>query len=386
MKKVVVNECRDYSLDSVIKAINDGMALLGGWDSFVKPGMKVLLKVNLIGPKPPESAAVTHCEFVRALVRILNQKGCTVWIGDSAGGAIAGIAPTAQSFVVSGLSKVAEEENAGIKNFDKEGTVTASDTPSYLDKLYLAKPLFDADFIINLPKLKTHSGCVYTGAVKNVFGCIQGLRKAAYHKAAPDPQDFGNILVDVHEAVNIGLHIMDGVLAMDGEGPTAGGVYPAHKILLSTDPLALDTVALKMIGLNIGDIPVLQPAIKRNLGEFRLEGIEVCGDYTDPPRLANYKFPKRYTSTKHRNHQVVVKIVNFLKARPRIDLKKCKQCNTCVDSCPVQAIDKATKKIDDTKCIECMCCHELCRYEAVALRRVNPVAGMIMKLYRGNYK
>ena len=386
MKKVVVNECSDYSLDNVTRAINKGVELLGGWDCFIRPGMKVLLKVNLIGPKPPESAAVTHCEFVRALVRILNQKGCTVWIGDSAGGAIAGIAPTAQSFVVSGLSRVAEDEKAEIKNFDREGTVTTGGNPSYLDKLYLAKPLFDADFVINLPKLKTHSGCIYTGAVKNAFGCIQGLRKAAYHKAAPNPQDFGNILVDIHEAVTIGLHIMDGVLAMDGEGPTAGGVYQANKILLSTDPLALDAVALQMIGLKMGDIPDLQPAIKRNLGESLSDGIEVCGDYAEPPRLINFKYPKRYTVTKPRNHQAVVTIVNFLKARPRIDLKKCKQCNTCVDSCPVQAIDKATKKIDDTKCIECMCCHELCRYEAIALRRVNPMAGLMMKLYRGNYK
>ena len=386
LSKVVINECSDYALESVAEAINSGMALLGGWEAFIKPGMKVLLKVNLIGPKPPESAAVTHCEFVRALTRILNQKGCTVWIGDSAGGAIAGIAPTAQSFEVSGLNKVAAEEKAAVKNFDREGTVEADSRPSYLDKLYLAKPLFDADFIINLPKLKTHSGCIYTGAVKNVFGCIQGLRKAEYHKAAPNPRDFGNILVDIHKAVKIGLHIMDGVLAMDGEGPTAGNPYAANKILISTDPLALDTVALQMLGLEIRDIPVLQPAIERKLGEYRKEAIEVCGDYAEPPRLNDYKIPKRFSSVKPRNHQAVVKVVDFLKARPRIILKKCRQCNTCVDSCPVQAIDRVTKKIDDTKCIECMCCHELCRYEAVALHRVNPVAGIMMKLYRGNYK
>jgi uncharacterized protein (DUF362 family)/ferredoxin-like protein FixX len=348
--------------------------------------MKVLLKVNLIGPKSPESAAVTHCEFVRALVRILKQKDCTVWIGDSAGGAIAGMAPTAQSFEVSGLRKVADEEGAVIKNFDREGTVTAGDSPSYLDKLYLAKPLFDADLIINLPKLKTHSGTIYTGAVKNVFGCVQGLRKAEYHKAAPDPKDFGNILADIHEAVKIGLHLMDGVISMEGEGPTAGSPYPAHKILISTDPLALDATAVRMLGLEVGDVPVLQPAIERGLGEHRKEKIEICGDHTEPPLLPDYKMPKRYTTKKPRSSKAVVKIVDFLKAKPKIDLKKCKQCNMCVDSCPVKAIDRATKKIDYRQCIECMCCHELCRYEAVALQRINPVAGIAMKLYRGNYK
>lgn len=386
MVKVVINECIDYNIENVTNKINSGIELLGGWDSFIKPGMKVLLKVNLIGPKPPESAAVTHCEFVRALTRILKQKGCIVWIGDSAGGAIAGIAPTPQSLDVSGLKKVAEEENAEIKNFDKEGTVDTGGNCSFLSRLYLAKPLFDADFIISLPKLKTHSGCIYTGAVKNVFGCIQGLRKAQYHKAAPNPKDFGNILVDIHEATKIGLHIMDGITAMEGEGPTAGSVYPAQKILMSTDPLALDTTAIQMLGLDIKDIPILQAAIGRNLGEADKNNIELCGDYKTPPLLKNYKIPKRFTSKKKSNYKAIVKVIDFLKTKPKINLKKCHQCNTCVDSCPMHAINKETKKIDYTKCIECMCCHELCSFEAVELKRVNPLAGIMTKLYRGNYK
>lgn len=386
MSKVVVKECENYDLREVTEKINSGIELLGGWDTFVKPGMKVLLKVNLIGPKPPESAAVTHCEFVRALTIILKQKGCTVWIGDSAGGAIAGMAPTTQSLKISGLQKVAEEEKAEIKNFDKEGTIDTGEGHHTIDRLYLAKPLFEADFIINVPKLKTHSGCIYTGAVKNVFGCIQGLRKAEYHKAAPDPRDFGNILVDIHEAIKIGLHIMDGITAMEGEGPTAGNAYMAKKILISMDPLALDATAIDMIGLDIKDIPILQAAIERKLGESNKDSIEICGDFINPPLLQNYKIPKRFTSKKKSNYNAVIKVIDFLKTKPRINLKKCKKCNTCVDSCPVCAIDKTTKKINYAKCIECMCCHELCLYKAVELKRTNPVAGVMTKLYRGNYK
>lgn len=386
MSKVVIKDCENYDSEKVIEKINSGIELLGGWDTFVKPGMKVLLKVNLIAPKLPESAAVTHCEFVRALTRILKQKGCTVWIGDSAGGAIAGIAPTTQSFEISGLKKVAEEEGAELKNFDKEGTVDTGSGHSIMDRLYLAKPLFDADLVISLPKLKTHSGCIYTGAVKNVFGCIPGLRKAEYHKAAPNPKNFGNMLVDIHKETKIGLHIMDGIIAMEGEGPTAGSVYIAKKILISTDPLALDTTAINMIGLDIKDIPILQAAIERKLGESNKDNIEICGDYSEAPLLQNYKIPKRFTSKKKSNYNAVIKIINFLKTKPKINLKKCQKCNTCVDSCPMHAIDKTTKKINYSKCIECMCCHELCRYKAVELKRVNPVAGIMTKLYRGNYK
>jgi uncharacterized protein (DUF362 family) len=90
MSKVIIQECKGYSLENVIDKINDGIERIGGWSKFVKPGNTVLLKVNLIGPKASETASVTHCEFVRAVVRILKSQGCKVWIGDSAGGAIAG--------------------------------------------------------------------------------------------------------------------------------------------------------------------------------------------------------------------------------------------------------------------------------------------------------
>ena len=386
MSKVIIQECESYNTIAVIEKINSGMDLLGGWEAFVKPGMKVLLKVNLIGPKSSETAAVTHCEFVRAITKILKKMDCSVWIGDSSGGAIAGIAPTAQSFEVSGLNKVALEEGAEIKNFDREGVVEWSITADYGKKLYLAKPVFEADLVINLPKFKTHTAGIYTGAVKNVFGFIPGLKKAEYHKLLPDPKDFGNMLVDIHENSKIALHIMDGITAMQGEGPTAGDVYSAKKILISEDPLALDTVAAKMIGLDIKDIPILNAARERNIGQWKLENIQVLGDYRSPPTLVDFKLPKRFNSKKKQNYKALIKVIDFLKTRPKVNLSACKQCNMCVESCPVQAIDVDTKKIDYSKCIECMCCHELCRYSAVDLKKDNMIAGLMTKFYRGKYK
>jgi uncharacterized protein (DUF362 family)/ferredoxin-like protein FixX len=386
MSKVVIQECENYNTSNVIKKLNSGMNLIGGWESYVKPGMKVLLKVNLIGPKSSETAAVTHSEFVRAITKILIKMDCTVWIGDSSGGAIAGIAPTMQSFEISGLNKVAKEEGAEIKNFDREGVKECKITADYGDKLYLSKPVFDADLVINLPKFKTHSAAIYTGAVKNVFGFIPGLKKAEYHKLLPDPKNFGSMLADIHENCKISLHIMDGITAMQGEGPTAGVIYNAKKILISTDPLALDTVAAKMIGLDIKDIPILNAAREKNIGQWELEKIQVLGDYIAPPKLKEFKLPKRFNSKKKQNYKALIKVIDFLKTRPKVNLSLCKECNMCVESCPVQAIDKQTKKIDYSKCIECMCCHELCRYKAVELKKDNMLAGLMTKFYRGKYK
>lgn len=380
MSKVVIQECKDYAIENLIYKLNQGMEKIGGWSSIVKSGDIVLLKINLIGPKTSESAAVTHCEFVRALVRILKSLKCTVWIGDSSGGAIAGIAPTDQSFKVSGMEKVAMEEGALIKNFDSEGVIEVSPKSKPGDKMYLAKPIFDSDVVINLPKLKTHSAAMYTGALKNVFGCIPGLRKAKYHKEAPSQADFGEMISDIHESAKFQLHIMDGIISMQGEGPTAGDVYNANKILISKDPLSLDVVAMNMIGMGIEDVPIVATAKKRGIGEGNLNDIIIEGDYSTIPQLQGYRLPKKFRTTKKRNSEAVIKVIDFFKTRPVINIKKCKKCNMCVDSCPVDAINRETKKIDYNKCIECMCCHELCIHKAIDLKSDNALAGIIAKI------
>jgi len=382
MSKVIVADCGSYDIQLLKSKINSGIELLGGWERFVSPGMKVLLKINLIGPKTPDSAAITHTAFVQALTQILKELGCTVWIGDSSGGAIGGISPTTRSFAVSGLEDMAKKEGAIIKNFDKEGVAAVQPESGCTDKMYIARPMFEADFVINLPKFKTHSAAVYTGAVKNLFGCIPGLRKAEYHKIAATPDKFGEVIADIHKAVDVGLHIMDGITAMQGEGPTAGEPYHAGKILMSTDPLALDTVALAMLGVKVDNVPMLVTAGERGLGESRLDKIEIAGDYVAPPRLQGFRLPKRYVRKRENvNSAIMVKIINFLKSRPRINLRSCKHCNMCVESCPAGAINRDTKKIDYGKCIECMCCHELCQYKAVELKRDYRLADIILRIF-----
>ncbi|HHW92173.1 MAG TPA: DUF362 domain-containing protein [Firmicutes bacterium] len=319
---------------------------------------------------------------MRALIQILKGLGCNVWIGDSSGGAIGGIAPTTKSFSVSGLERVAEEEGAIIKNFDKEGVVEIKPASGCVEKMYLAKPMFAADFVINLPKQKTHSAGIFTGAVKNLFGCIPGLKKAEYHRLAPNQHELGEVICDIHQAARVGLHIMDGIIAMQGEGPTAGEVYRGEKILISTDPLALDTVAAAMLGLEVEDIPILATARKRQLGVAEWERIEIAGDYNTTPRYPGFKLPRRYKRVVQTNAALLRKVIAFFKTRPRINKKNCKGCNMCVESCPVQAIDRETKLINYDTCIECMCCHELCQHKAVELRKDNRLAALLARIFR----
>jgi uncharacterized protein (DUF362 family)/ferredoxin len=376
MAKVVLKQCATYDNEPLIRTLDEGIRQLAdnGWGDFVAPGNTVLLKVNLISPMASETGAVTHAEFVRAMVRIMRREGCEVWIGDSSGGAIVGKAPTAEAFEVAGLAAVAREEGAKIMNFDREGVVAVTPASGLEETMYLAKPIFDADVVINLPKLKTHMMGMYTGAVKNVFGCIPGLKKAEYHRLAPNPKLFDEFLADIHEAGRFHLHIMDGIVAMQGEGPVAGEPYPAGKILMSRDPLALDLVAAKLIGLDPGYLPILDAAKERGIGAATIDEVQLAGDFSEVPLLSGFKIPMLFRTGALRGKRSVVfnmmvPFVDLMMKRPKINIATCQQCNSCVDSCPVQAIDRETKKIDYSICIECMCCHELCIYKAVELKR-----------------
>jgi len=368
--QVAVMQCDDYGIEQLMRKIDEGVALLGGFSRFIRPGMNVLLKVNLIGPVPPESAAVTHPSLVRAVIRLLKPLGCTVWVGDSSGGAIGGKAQTGRSFTVSGIAQVAEEEGAFIKNFDREGVVEVKTQGG--EAIFLAKPAFDADFIINLPKLKTHMAALYTGAVKNLFGCVPGLAKAAYHKKAQSAREFGEVLCEINKHIKPGLIIMDAVVAMDGQGPTTGHPFPAGKILVGTDPLATDTVGARMIGRDIRELPAYAASVRDRIGVSDIGRIEVCGDYDAPPRLAGFKLP-RVMGAEKAPGGVLGWLIDMMRTRPQVDLKICRRCNACVESCPVGAIDKETKRINYSACIGCMCCHEMCTYHAVKLVRANPL-------------
>ncbi|HEX3044820.1 MAG TPA: 4Fe-4S binding protein, partial [Bacillota bacterium] len=148
----------------------------------------------------------------------------------------------------------------------------------------------------------------------------------------------------------------------------------------------LDTVAVKMLDLEIANLPIFDTARAQGLGVSSLEQIEVTGDYRTIPSLKNFKMSRASGQFKNPNGKIFGMLVDFLKTRPRINHKRCKKCNVCVESCPVQVIERETKGIDYSKCIECLCCHELCMYQAVEIKNVNWLAGVLMGVMRGRYR
>ncbi|GAB6109789.1 DUF362 domain-containing protein [Fusibacter bizertensis] len=384
MSKVYVSNCDTYELETVKSTILKAINQMGGLEKYIQPGQKVLLKINLIGPKKAEKAATTHPEFVRAVGQLVKAVGAEVYVGDSSGGAIAGMAPTKKSFTVAGIEKIANEDGFTLINFDEVGPASKEIEGNFSKELYITKAIEEMDVVINLPKMKTHSMGVYTGAVKNLFGAIPGLRKAKYHKEAPNPEIFGQVLADIHKAIdNMPLHIMDGILSMQGEGPTAGSPYPAGKILISEDPLSLDRIAIEMMGILPERVDILKASIQRQIGVWAKSEIEVIGDFE---KLKNYALPKSYRTHAVKDLTKVRGVIDFFKVVPVVNQKKCIKCNSCVDGCPVGAIDRDSKIVDYTICIDCLCCHELCMIEAVELKSKNQLVNVVRSVANLFYK
>jgi uncharacterized protein (DUF362 family)/Pyruvate/2-oxoacid:ferredoxin oxidoreductase delta subunit len=378
MSKVAIVRCDNYEKELVYNAVEKSINLLGGIEKFVKKGEKVLIKPNLLSPKKPEKAVTTHPEIVRAIIKLVKKVGGIPYVGDSPGGAIIGsnessrlLATIDKYWLESGLKKVCEEENAQLVSFETGGVeIFKIKNRKYTPEVYISKTVMSFDVIISVPKLKTHGMVLFTGAIKNLFGCVPGLRKANYHKQAIHPDNFSQLLVDIYSIVKPKLSIFDGVYGMDGNGPSAGRIKHIGVIISGEDAVAVDSVASKIIGFkNPNEIPTTKIAYKQHLGESDLTKIEILGDKLED--FVQKDFLKPSNAILKTVPQWLVNLMSkIIWSYPEIDETKCTICKMCLRSCPVGAIEMEGKypKVNRKKCITCMCCHEVCNYYAINIR------------------
>lgn len=365
MAKVSIIRCADYETANVFNAVKRAVDLIGGIDTFVKSGMKVLLKPNLLSARVPEDAVDTHPEVVRAVVRLVKSAGAVPYIGDSPGGYGKNID---EVFEKSGIKRIAEEEDVELKRF------TAS---RFVNGIPAARQIFDSDRVISIPKFKTHSITVLTAAIKNMFGAVVGLYKAQCHSRAPKEEDFSRIIAKVYSIARPHLTIVDGIIAMEGDGPSSGVIRQMNLIMAGEDAVAIDSCLAKIMGVEPLDILVTKEAYEAKLGEADLSKIEVMGDALDTFIAKDFKLPQT-TPLKFLPRSVMNGIASLIKFKPYIDIKICKRCNLCKTACPVSCIEieKDYCRIDYKKCVRCLCCHEVCPYRAISIKR-NILAKMV---------
>ncbi|MBO7293236.1 MAG: DUF362 domain-containing protein, partial [Clostridia bacterium] len=240
-KRVYFAPCADYGEETVREAF-DRLLPEGALD-FVTEGMRVAVKVNLVSAMKPESAGVTHPALVRELCRRLVARGATVVVGDSPGGPF-NAAMMSTVYRVSGMTAV-EEVGATLNRDYGQEEVTfpeAREAHTFVASTWLRS----CDAVINFAKLKTHGMMGYSGAVKNLFGTIPGTLKLEYHFSHPDATRFANMLVDLNEFWRPGLSLVDAVVGMEGNGPTAGTPRHVGVLLASPSPYAADVVAAEL--------------------------------------------------------------------------------------------------------------------------------------------
>jgi uncharacterized protein (DUF362 family)/Pyruvate/2-oxoacid:ferredoxin oxidoreductase delta subunit len=372
--KISLVKCQDY--ENSLKAVQKSIDLIGGISEYIKQGEKILIKPNLLAPKEPDKAVTTHPEIIRAIIKIVKQAGAQAIVGDSPGGAIRDIE---NLWEITGVKKVCQEENCELVQFEAAGAEKFNINDKNIQQVTFSKSVIDCDGIINVPKLKTHSLMSFTCGVKNFYGCIPGLLKVEYHKYASKNKDFASLLTNIYLFLKekIRFTLVDAVLAMEGNGPSAGEVRKLDFIATSNNTAFLDAYLMYKLGYDISKNYICS---NLNIDKSDLENTKIEGDDISSFDLQNFKFPK--SRILDLIPPFIVKILGkFLWIRPIINKSLCVKCFLCARSCPAQAI-KAEKDgfpfVEGDKCISCFCCHEMCPYKAIKFQK-SILAGLFIQ-------
>ncbi len=360
--KVSIVKCKSYDPALVFTEVKKAIGLVGGITAFIKPESWVLVKPNLLMAKPPEYGITTHPEVVRAVIKILKGIGCKISVGD--GPSVWGkqIENIDEVYTATGIRKICVEEDVELVKFDKR---------RMRQKFPLAAMLDDCDYLVNVPKLKTHELTILTGAIKNLFGLVSGTYKTELHKKYFDKEDFAKILVDIYAEVKPALTVVDGIVGMEGDGPaTAGKLRDIGLLLAGSDAVALDSVMASMMGVKPLDVLFIKEAVKRGIGQADIGSISVLGEKLKDAVMKDFLLPS--TSMKRKIPAPVMRLAKeMIKYYPCVEQDNCIACAACIDACPVKAVSMKNRRIsfDYKKCIACFCCQEACPASAIKVKK-----------------
>ncbi len=377
--QVAIVYCDSYDEDKVYKAMSEGIAALGGLESFVNRDEHILVKPNFLVAAKPDKAVTTHPAVIKGMLRILNEQGFIhVACGDSPGhGSLE------NALKAAGLSEAIKEYGCAEADMSTEVLVEYPEGIT-AKQFYYAKAVTEADAIIGLSKMKTHALEKLTGAVKNMYGLVCGYRKAAGHVKFPNASMFARMLADIHRSTPQRLHIMDGITAMEGNGPASGTPVQMNVLLFSKDPVALDTVFSRLVNVDPELIPTNVQGAELGIGTCDLSRIDIIdvssagAVISAEEAFAKYgkaDFDADRTGNKKSLLSRFSDIMTSIARRPYIDAGLCVSCGICAEHCPVpgKALEFKNGRnkppvYNYRKCIRCYCCQELCPQHAIRVR------------------
>ncbi len=369
MSDVAIISCGSYKDAEVLAAVERGISLLGGAGKFVQPNEKILLKLNWLTGDAPEKCVTTHPAVFRAVASVLQNAGAQLSYGDSPG-----FQSPESAARKTGAAEVAEQMNIPLADF-RAGRDVSYPEGKQNKKFTIANGVLDSDGIISLPKMKTHAFQRVTGAIKNQFGCVPGALKGEFHVKVPDAYDFAKMLIDLNSYVHPRLYIMDGIMAMEGNGPRGGDPKQMNVLLFSTDPIALDATMCRLMNLDPALVLTNLAGEEMGAGTYHAENIRLLGDPMEQFVAKDYVVNREPEQESSKRPQP-----NFLKQaltpRPFILAERCVKCGICVKMCPVtpKAVDwhdgnkSNPPSYQYERCIRCYCCQELCPERAIQIK------------------
>jgi len=361
MNTVSLVDVPKYDLDLIYNAVISSLKDIG---FNIPQGKSILLKPNIMAQNRPEQHSVTHCTFVEAVVKLLKENDNIITIGESSAFYQKGL--TELAFDTSRMSHISRKYGIKLLPFEKSKLVKITDNIESRIPLYLPEEILNADMVLGLPKLKTHSGLRMSGAVKNMYGCLPGGYKQLGHIRTENDLELSDIFIDICETVKPSLFIMDAIMGLDGGPSSAGKARFTGRVITSSNAHALDAVAAKILGYNPMEIPTLIRAHERGLiDDFR--SIEIKGT------LPDVKFKKLIRGPVELKKEKDSIFITDTFVTPFISKKKCNLCMECIDFCPAKAIIHDSEiggfpLIDYSKCIHCYHCLYACPAQAFRTR------------------
>lgn len=348
-------------IDPLITEMFDGMG-----PDWIERGMRVLVKPNLLLPAAPHKGIVTHPLICKAVARYLLERGARVQISDSPG-----VGSFRKVLAETGYKSALDGLDVEMKPFEASVEV---DIGEPFGRIPIARDAVEADLVINLAKLKTHAQMYLTLGVKNIFGCIVGLRKPEWHmRAGVDRLMFGRLLVRIYQAVAPAFTIVDGILALEGQGPGKSGRPRELGLLVGgADAHAVDKTICTLLGLDPGQL--LTVALAREMGLFdgvvHVNGdISIVDDFLFPELNSLSMGPESFNRFMRK----------YVLQKPVVDSNKCKLCGECWKICPAKAITHNIRGVqfDYDRCIRCYCCLEVCLHGAIHAKE--PLLGKVRR-------
>ena len=375
MCKVVIKKVGSYDSRTVYIAVKEIM-LQQRINRLVNRDTKILIKPNMLSRHTPDKAVTTNPVVVDCVIAVLKEFGAkaeNITLADSSGGpASRGVIQG--NYNTCGFSLVAEKHNVNL--YTKMSSRTLKTDGVMVKEFEVMRPAAESDLIINLAKFKTHVMTGMTGAVKNMFGVVPGLKKAEFHMRFPDKENFANMLIDLCQAVKPTFTIVDGIQAMEGDGPAGGRVRNLGLLLAGSDPYKIDMAMAYIMGFEAENLPVLKAAMDRGLAPARLEMTDITGDVQRYQRCEGYILPRSYRldfgdHVPRALRWATPAVEKFLAPKPKINKPRCIGCGKCRSICPQKTIEIKDKKavINLKNCIKCFCCHEMCPVKAIDIKR-----------------